>query len=811
MRRRTKKVREQEGKVSILGNRVLRSEDPQFLTTGARYLEDLDIPGAAWVVYVRSTEPHARIDGIDVSEARQASGVLDVVTASDVDLPPLPPEPAVFPEAMSRPWLANGIVRFVGEPVAAIVAETRAQAADAADLVVVDYDPLAAAADPEAALAGDVLLWPEVGTNVAMEMSEPQDESLFEGCEVVVRQRVVNQRLAPCPLEVRAAAAKWEGDRLVQWISTQAPHGVRDALAKTLDLDAGQVRVVAPDVGGGFGAKGSPYPEELFLAWLARRLGRPVRWTESRTENLLAMGHGRAQIQDLEIGGTRDGQVLAYRVNVIQDAGAYPGVGGILPSLTRMMLTGVYNIPKVGFSNRTVVTTTTPTTAYRGAGRPEATAAVERAMDLFAAEIGMDPAEVRRRNLVSSDAFPFTTPTGTTYDSGDYARALDLVLEAAGYSSLREEQGRRRAAADRRQLGIGLSVYVEITNGLPGSEFGAVEVRPDGTALVRTGTSPHGQGHATAWSMLVADTLGIPVDSIQVVHGDTDVVPRGIGTFGSRSLQTGGVAVRQAAVEVVERGRRLAAELLEADPADVVLDQAGGRFHVAGAPEARGAARTWAELARETQERAGSGRVVAGGSGQEGPEGDGAISKSATGGGQSKVALPSGRLEAEVDFEPPGPTFPFGAHVAVVEVDTETGRVQLQRLVAVDDAGRIVAPLLAEGQVHGGLAQGAAQALLEEVRYDEQGNPLTANLADYPFITAAELPSFETVHAETPTPRNELGAKGIGESGTIGSTPAVQNAVVDALAHLGVRHVDMPTSPERVWRAVASARAGGPG
>jgi len=791
--------------VSILGNRVLRSEDPQFLTTGARYLDDLDIPGAAWVVYVRSTEPHARIAGIDVTEAKQAAGVLDVVTASDVDLSPIPPEPAVFPEAMSRPWLADGVVRFVGEPVAAIVAETREQAADAADLVVVDYDPLPAVADPEAALAGEVLLWPEVGTNVALEMSDAEEGSLFDGCDVVVRQRVVNQRVAPCPLEVRTAAAKWEGDRLVHWISTQAPHGVRDSIAKALDLEPGLIRVVAPDVGGGFGAKGSPYPEELFLAWLARRLDRPVRWTETRSENLIGMGHGRAQIQDLEIGGTRDGRVLAYRLSVIQDAGAYPGIGGILPSLTRTMLTGVYSIPKVGFSNRTVVTTTTPTTAYRGAGRPEATAAVERAMDLFATEIGMDPAEVRRRNLVPADAFPFTTPTGTTYDSGDYARALELVLDAAGYPSLREEQARRRAAGDRCQLGIGLSVYVEITNGLPGSEFGAVQVRPDGTALVRTGTSPHGQGHATAWSMLVADTLGIPVDSIQVVHGDTDVVPRGIGTFGSRSLQTGGVAVRQAAVEVVERGRRLAAELLEADPADVVLDLAGGRFHVAGAPEARGAARTWAELAREAQERAGA---AVGESGEGGPQGDGAVSKPATGGGQSKVALPAGRLEAEVDFEPPGPTFPFGAHVAVVEVDTETGRVELRRLVAVDDAGRIVAPLLAEGQVHGGLAQGAAQALLEEMRYDEQGNPLTATLADYAFITAPELPSFETVHAETPTPRNELGAKGIGESGTIGSTPAVQNAVVDALVHLGVRHLDMPTSPERIWRAVTSASAG---
>ncbi|MGH9075217.1 MAG: xanthine dehydrogenase family protein molybdopterin-binding subunit, partial [Acidimicrobiales bacterium] len=586
--------------MSILGNRVLRKEDPKFLTVGGSYVADIDIPGVTAVAYVRSTVAHARVTGIDVAAAGAAPGVLAVVTAADVDIPPPPPELPVFNPAMVRPWLSDGVVRFVGEPVAAVVAETAGQAVDAAELVVVDYDPMPAVVDPEEALAGATLLWPEAGTNVAIDMSEAPDGSLFDGCEVVVRQRVLNQRVAPCPLETRAAAARWEKDgRLSFWASTQAPHAVRDALAKCLGLDAGAVHVVAPDVGGGFGAKGGPYGEELFVAWLARRVGRPARWVETRSESMVGLGHGRAQVQDLEIGGSRDGRVQAYRMTVVQDAGAYPSLGGILPTLTKMMLTGTYAIPRVGFSSRSVVTNTTPTTAYRGAGRPEATAAVERAMDLFAAAIGMDPAAVRRANLVPAGSFPFTTPTGTTYDIGDYGRALDLVLAEAGYEGLRAEQARRREAGGPRQIGIGLSVYVEITNGIPGSEWSAVEVLGDGRVRARTGTSPHGQGHVTAWAMLVAETLGVAIDDIEVVHGDTDVVPRGIGTFGSRSLQTGGVAVHQAAVEVVERARRLAADLLEADPADVVLDQAAGRFHVAGTPAAPGsaAARTWAELA----------------------------------------------------------------------------------------------------------------------------------------------------------------------------------------------------------------------
>jgi carbon-monoxide dehydrogenase large subunit len=535
-------------------------------------------------------------------------------------------------------------------------------------------------------------------------------------------------------------------------------------LAATYDLDAGQVRVITPDVGGGFGSK-MHHPEELLCPWLSRRIGRPVRWTETRSESMLGLGHGRAQIQDITIGGTRDGKVLAYQLAVVQDSGAYPRIGSLLPFMTMMMLTGTYDIPKAAFSSRSVVTNTVPVGAYRGAGRPEAAAAIERAMDLFAAEIGMDPSEVRRRNLVPPEAFPFTTPTGTTYDSGRYEHALALVLDAAGYQELRAEQARRREAGETKLLGLGLSVYVEITGLTGGGEYGHVSVLPSGRVRALTGTSPHGQGHETAWAMLISERLGVGLDQIDVIHGDTDAVPTGGLTGGSRSAQLGGTNMWRAAGAVVERGRELAADLLEADVKDVVLDTDTGQFHVAGTPSI---SKGWAELAATAEDR---GQPLAG----------------------------------EGDFSQEGGTFPSGTHLAVVEVDMETGRVELLRLVAADDAGRILNPLLAEGQVHGGLAQGAAQALLEEVVYDSDGNPLTSNLADYAFISAAELPSFETIHVETPTPRNELGAKGIGESGTIGATPAVHNAVVDALAHLGVRHVPMPATPERVWRAITAA------
>ncbi len=757
--------------MSILGNRVLRVEDPAFLTVGGHYGDDLRFDGALWATFVRSTMAHATISSLDVEEARSLPGVVAIFTGDDVDLAPQSGMPGMLPDTMARPLLARGTVRFVGEPVAVVLTEERYQGPDAAEAVFVDYEPLPAVVDAADAVNEETLLFPEAGTNIAFSIPGPDTEDLFAGCEVVVREEVVNQRVAPAPLEVRAAVSTWDDGRLVAWVSNQAPHSARGALARVYGLEESAVHVIAPDVGGGFGAKIDLYPEELLLPWLARRQQRPVRWTETRSESMVALGHGRAQRQTLEIGGSRDGKVLAYRLGVLQDGGGYPSMGSILPFLTGMMASGTYAIDKVEYSARSVVTNTTPTVAYRGAGRPEATAAIERAMDLFAAEIGMDPAELRRRNLITGD-WPYTTAAGTTYDIGDYTRALDLALDAVGYDQLRDEQRRRRQEGGPRQLGIGVSTYVEITNGAgPTGDFGAVEVLADGSARVYTGSSPHGQGHRTAWSMIASDQLGIPIDRIEVVASDTDRVRSGGGTMGSRSLQSAGLAVHEASIELVDRARDLAAQLLEANVDDVVLDRAEGRFHVAGTPSV---ARTWAEVATAA----------------DGAPGDGE---------------PSG-LRVDHDSSPEGPTFPFGAHVAVVEVDTETGLATLERLLAVDDAGTILNPLLAEGQRHGGLAQGAAQALMEEVRYDPDGNPITANLADYAFPTAAELPDFELVPMETPTPINPLGAKGIGESGTIGSTPAVQSAVVDALAPFGIRHLDMPASPERVWQAVRRAR-----
>ncbi|CAB5024182.1 unannotated protein [freshwater metagenome] len=545
---------------------------------------------------------------------------------------------------------------------------------------------------------------------------------------------------------------------------------MQERLCEWYSLDPSMVRVITPDVGGGFGAKASVYPEETLVPWLARAVGRPVRYTETRSESMNGLGHGRAQTQKLTIGGSRDGRVTAYQLDVVQDAGAYPRIGAILPFMTRMMLTGVYDIAAAELSSAAVVTNTVPIVAYRGAGRPEAAAAIERAMDLFAAEIGMDPVDVRRRNLIAADRFPFTTVTGTTYDSGDYEGGLDKLLAAVDYAALRAEQQQRRDRGDIVQLGIGVSVYVEVTAMSGGGELGQVEVTPsptgDGVAVrVVTGTTPYGQGHRTTWAMLVADTLGVPMDSITVIHGDTDLVARGSVTGGSRSVQLGGTNVARAATLVADQARSVAARLLEADVADVVITD--GVFHVAGAPAI---SRTWTEI------------VAA------------AHTSSLT-------------LFGEGDFEQAGGSFPSGAHLAVVELDTETGRAVLRQLVAVDDAGKIINPLLAEGQIHGGLAQGVAQALFEEFVYDADGNPLTSNFADYGIVSAAELPSFQTVHAETPSPLNDLGAKGIGESGTIGATPAVQSAVVDAVAHLGVRHIDMPCTSQRVWTAMQAAAA----
>jgi carbon-monoxide dehydrogenase large subunit len=745
--------------MSILGNRVVRKEDPALLTSGGTYVDDIVSPGAAHVVYVRSMIAHGEIVSIDTSEALLAPGVLAVVTAADIDLPNLVPM-IMIDQAMTRPLLARGRVRFVGEPIVAVVAETRAAAVDAAEAVIVDIDPLPALVRPLDALADDaVRLFPEADSNVAMTLKHRGEPVSFDECDVVVTLETINQRVAPAPIESRSALAWWDGERLVLEIGCQGPHPIRNALAEMYGLDPSLVRVVCPDVGGGFGAKAQAPAEALLLGELSRRTGRAVRWSETRSENLVGMNHGRGQIQTVTLGGTADGDLLAYRIDVIQEGGAYPNMGAILPLATRIMASGVYDIPAVEFTSRSVVTNTTSTGAYRGAGRPEAAAALERAVDLFANEAGLDPAEVRRRNYVASGAFPFTTPTGTVYDCGDYLGSLDRVLTAADYADLRAEQLRRRETGNRRLLGIGLATYVEITAMPGGSEYGSVELLADGTARVVTGSNPYGQGHVTSWAMLVSEKTGIPIDSVEVVYGDTDLVPTGEVTGGSRSLQIAGNAVFDAAGKLVDLARVRAADLLEASTDDVVLDAEIGRFHVAGSPAI---SLGWSDVA-------------------------------------ATMSADDVRLVALSDFTASGPTFPFGTHLAVVEVDVETGKVELTRLIACDDAGRILNPLLVDGQVHGGLAQGVSQALFEEVLYDDDGNPQSATFIDYLVPSAAEFPMFERIEMETPTPINPLGAKGIGESGTVGATPAVQNAVIDALSHLGVRHIDMPLTPERVW------------
>ncbi|MEX1105398.1 MAG: xanthine dehydrogenase family protein molybdopterin-binding subunit [Ilumatobacteraceae bacterium] len=760
---------------SILGNRVLRKEDPKFLTTGGKYVDDLLdealLQGAAHVTYVRSSVAHGVVTGIDISAALEMPGVIAILTAADLDLQPVP---SPFNPMVARGHLAIDKVRYVGEPIAVVVTELANQGEDAAEAVIVDYDVLPALIDIEEAMTSSNLLYEGAGSNVVFDttvlgMPENTGDAFFEGCEVVVKDRFVNQRVAPCPLEVRGSAVAWVDGRLHQWLSTQAAQGAKTTIVATNGVEADDVLVITPDVGGGFGAKISCYAEEALLGVISKRVGRPLRWRETRSESMMSLGHGRAQIQYVTMGGTRDGKVTHYQLHAIQDSGSFAEMGTILaPFMTRPMASAVYDIPNIECRTTSVVTNTALVTAYRGAGRPEATAAAERAMDLFAAEIGMDPAELRRKNLIGKFSEPHTTAVGQTYDVGDYEGALDKALDVAGYADLRAEQARRRAAGDVKQLGIGVSVYVEITGGVGSGEHAKIEVLDDGRAIVYTGTSPHGQGHVTAWSMLAHEQTGIPMDQIDVVWGNTDLVPLGDGTMGSRSLQQGGNAVFLAAADLVDTARKVAAKMLEADEADVVLDKDSGSFHVAGAPAI---GKSWAELA-----------VAA----------------------KADPELPEGLAHAAF-YAVSGATFPFGAHVAVVEVDTETGQVKHIRHVACDDAGRVLNPMLLEGQIHGGVAQGSAQALWEEVRYDSDGNPITSNLADYAFISAAELPSVEVVHMETPTFINALGAKGIGESGTIGSTPAVQSAVIDALSHLGVRHVDMPLSAERVWQAIASA------
>jgi aerobic carbon-monoxide dehydrogenase large subunit len=735
---------------AALGGRVKRREDRRLITGAGTFTDDVAPERCLHAVFVRSPHAHARIVAVDVSAAKAMPGVVGVFQAADL----------AFESETARPRLCSEEVKFVGDAVVVAVAEARDQAVDAAAAVAIDYEVLPALVDSTAALQpGAILVHPDKGDNLAFDF-DLGEEGALDGADVVVRGRFVNQRLAAVPIEANAVLAESDGEGGIRmWASTQVPFGVRTQVADALGLAEAKVRVVAGDVGGAFGGKLLPYPEQSVVAMLALKLDRPVRWFEYRTENMVAMTHGRGHVQDVALGASADGKLVGLEADLIGDAGAYAGLAPVLMMYTALLSTGAYDIPRIRVRARSVFTNTAVMSAYRGAGRPEAIALIERAMDMLAVELRMDPAELRRRNLIHG-AFPYTTTAGSTYDSGDYARALDLALQAAHYDELRREQAARRERGDRLQLGVGLCVYVEMTAVAQTSELAVARVQTDGSVIVAVGTASSGQGHETAYAQLAAQLLDLPMDAIKVQAADTEVIGGGAGTHGSRSLQLGGSALRSACLVLIDQARAEAARRLESNPDDVVrLD--GGRFGVTGVP---GTALSWSDLASRAT------------------------------------------LSAESEFEQDGQTFPFGCHVAVVEVDIETGEARMVRHVAVDDCGTVLNPILVEGQIHGGVAQGIAQALYEEFVYDAEGNPLTTSLTDYSIPTIGEIPQIETVSMETPTPLNPLGAKGVGESGTIGSTPAVQNAVIDAVSHLGVRHIDMPAHPMRVWEAIRAAR-----
>jgi carbon-monoxide dehydrogenase large subunit len=742
---------------SALGGAVRRREDPRLVTGSGQYTDDVRPEACLHAVFVRSTLAHARIRNVDISEAAAMPGVVGVYGARDLGLKPRAQFPA--PDTMARPPLATEAVRFVGDMIAVVVAGSQAEAVDAAGAVAVDYEPMTVVVDPAAAVEpGSVVLHPAKSDNLAFEAELGQAGAL-EGADVIVRGKFVNQRLAGVPIETNVVIAEPDAaGGLRMWVSSQVPFRVRDEVAEAVGLPESKVRVVTPDVGGGFGAKLATYPEHSVVGALALKLKRPVRWLEYRTESMVAMTHGRAQIQHVSLGATRQGILVGLEVELVNDSGAYPAIGAYLPVLTGQMACGVYDLQRAWVHVRSVCTNTSVIAAYRGAGRPEATAMIERAMDMLSDELGIDPAELRRRNLIKT-AFPHDTPTGVSYDSGDYERALDTALAVARYEELRREQDARRNRGDRLQLGIGISCYVEVTAGGTPMEHGAARVDADGTVTIHSGTTSSGQGHETAYAQLAAALLDVPMESVRVIESDTGVVRSGDGSYFSRSLQIGGSAVRGACLLLIEKAREAAARRLEANLDDIVrLD--GGFFGVRGVPAS---SLGWADLAS------------------------------------------SAVLAAEDDFVQTDQTFPFGCHIAVVEVDIETGEARLMRHVAVDDCGTILNPMLVEGQIHGGVAQGIGQALYEEFVYDADGNPLTTSLVDYAIPSIGEIPFIETMHMETPTPHNPLGAKGVGESGTIGSTPAVQNAVIDAVSHLGVRHIDMPCHPMRVWEAIQAA------
>ncbi len=768
-----------EIRLPYVGRPVKRTEDPRMIRGQALFVDDLRFADLLHVSILRSMYARARIVGIDLAAARAGAGVVDAVTVADLDRAQVGDVPCATALAgqkvpAHRP-LARGLVRFVGEGLAAVVATSAATARDALERIAVDYDPLEAASDPEAALApGAPLVHEELGTNRAFEWSSGTGDvdAAFRAAAHTITQRIVHQRLIPNPMETRGVVAQFSpGERrLTVWTSTQIPHTVKTLMAIALGIPENRVRVIAPEVGGGFGAKLNFYAEEVLLGFLAMRLApRPVKWIETRRENFTGTIHGRGQTGTISAAVDAGGRILGVRYRSIQDLGAYPQLlAPAIPTLTGLMLPGCYKIGAVKMELTGVYTNRMSTDAYRGAGRPEAAYQIERLLDLIADELRIDPVDLRRRNFPAPTEFPFTTAAGVVYDSGDYPKALDRALELSGYDRLRAEQ--KAARAQGRLLGIGVSTYVEICSMGPsgalaagGWESATVRVDPTGTVTVLTGISPHGQGQETVFTQLAADALGVAFDQIIVKHGDTAEVPRGIGTFGSRGTSVGGTAVFHALGRVREKALRLAAHLLGAASAEAVAFR-DGVFSGAGK------SLTFAEVALAAHHA---------------------------------KSIPEGfepGLEATYSFEPKNFTFPFGAHVCVVEVDRETGDVAILRYVAVDDCGRVLNPLLVDGQVHGGVAQGIGQALFEEAVYDEAGQLISGTFMDYTLPHAHQLPRFETARTETPTDVNPLGVKGVGEAGTIGSTPAVVNAVIDALEPFGVRHVDMPLRPEKLWR-----------
>ena len=754
---------------TMVGASVKRKEDPGLINGAGKYVGDIKLPGMAHVAFVRSPYAHANILSIDSAAALARRGVRAVVTGAD-----MADQWETVPVAGGRKARAEyshfaisaGRARHVGEIVAAVIADSADIAADAVEDVEVDYEELPAAADLLAAYEGSAPpIFDGMDSNIVDTGEKKTDDidAVFDGAPHTLSQRMLSQRVAGVPMEVRAVLAAPDAvtGGLTMWTSTQIPHGVRSALAEVLRLPENTIRVIAPNVGGGFGVKNQLYPEEIALGKLALLHNIPLRWAGTRAEHFAATTHGRSQIADIEVAYNHDGRILGLRLHVIGELGAYPPFYDIA-HLTGLMATGNYDIQSVHFRASNVFTNTVAVAAYRGAGRPEAIYYIERAIDMVAAALDMDPAQVRRRNYIQPEQFPYETPTGSTYDTGAYEANLEAALEAADYAGLRAEQAERRADGNSQLLGIGMATYVEMC-GFGPYESGVVRVEPSGTVTVYTGTSPHGQGLQTTFAQLVADEIGADYDGIVVRHGDTGSQPVGVGTFGSRSLAIGGSAIMRASKVVRDKAIKIAAHMLEAAPGDVEF--ADGEYRVKGAP---GSSLTLGKIAK----RAYSDRL---------PD-----------------DIDTG-LEGTDFFRPPDFIYPFGTHIAVVEIDRETGIVSLRAYYSVDDCGPRISPLLVAGQIHGGLAQGIGQALLEQIIFDEQGQLLTGTMMDYTMPRADDFPHFSLEQTVTETTLNPLGAKGIGEAATIGSTPAVVNAVMDAL---GARHIDMPLTPHRIWQAL---------